>query len=84
MILKKFFRRSSANDWYEYENPDGSKGGTVSVHATIEAGTYVPVGAIVGANSHITQKDKILDGDYVSGNRTVVRADKKPPLRTLT
>ncbi|GFE65570.1 hypothetical protein [Litoreibacter roseus] len=53
-------------DWYSHANPDGSKGGMVSVDAEIDDGVHIPVSAVVMPNVHVTADMEIENGALVT------------------
>lgn len=69
-MLGKIFGRSAPR-WRIHTNPDGTKGGMVSVSATVEDGAFIPVSAVVMSGVHVPKDAEITDGALVTGAGSV-------------
>lgn len=58
-----------SSGWRTFTNPDGSRGGTVHVTATVEDGAWIEPTAIVFPNITIHSDEYVRNGEFRSGDR---------------
>lgn len=61
MTIKEF-----SDEWHWYTNPDGSEGGMVSNHASVEEGATIAKGAIVTAGAHVSRDTTLSNGQFAT------------------